>query len=74
MRVLFIEGKDVDLLKAQARKILHPYRLLYRQEQELYLLEVWAYTPEIEAEAANLPGVRTWSFELVEEGQGQSNR
>ncbi len=71
MRVLFVEGKDGDALRALARKLPHPYRLLYRQEQELYLLEVWACPPEVEAEVAHLPDVRAWSFELMEEGQGQ---
>lgn len=74
MKVLFLEGQDGDLLRSLARKIPHPYRLLYRQEQELFLLEVWAYMPEVEAEAANLPNVRTWSFELIEEGQSQRNQ
>jgi len=34
----------------------------------LYLLEVWAFSPEVETAAAELEGFRSWSFELLEEG------
>jgi hypothetical protein len=68
MRVLFVEGKNLDALRSLARRFRHPYRLLYRTEQELYVLEVWAFAPEMEAAAAALEGFRSWSFELLEEG------
>jgi len=68
VRVLFVEGQDPNSLKELARKFPHPYRLLYRKEQELYLLEAWAYTPEMEAEASKLEGMKSWSFEMIEEG------
>jgi hypothetical protein len=68
MRVLFIEGKNADALREFARSFPHPYRLLYRKEQELYLLEAWAVTPQMEAAAGRLEGFRIWSFELLEEG------
>lgn len=68
MKVLFVEGKSPDPLKALARRYPYPYRLLYREEQGLYLLEVWAYAGEFEAEALRLEGFRCWSFELLEEG------
>ncbi len=68
MKVLFIEGKNLDALRGLARRFPHPYRLLYRAEQELYLLEVWAYAPEMEQAASELEGFRSWSFELLEEG------
>ncbi len=68
MKILFIEGKDPAILQILARKHPHPYRLLYRQEQDLYLLELWGYLPELEAEAADLAGFKSWSFELIEEG------
>nr|WP_036270377.1 hypothetical protein [Meiothermus rufus] len=75
MQVMFIEGKDGEALRALARGWPYPYRLLYRAEQGLYLLEVWAYAPGIEAQAAALPGVRYWSFALLEEGWvSQSSR
>jgi len=66
--VLFVEGQDGELLCSKARTIACPYRLLHRPEQGLYLLEVWAYPPELEALALGWPGVRCWSFELLEEG------
>ncbi|PZA05838.1 MULTISPECIES: hypothetical protein [unclassified Meiothermus] len=68
MRVLFVEGKDLQALRAIARRFPHPYRLLYRPEQELYLLEVWAFGDELVEETAKLEKVRSWSFELLEEG------
>lgn len=73
MKVLFIEGKDPQPLRELARRFRHPYRLLYRPEQELYLLEVWAYLPQMEQEAAELEGFRCWSFELMEEGRQESS-
>ncbi|WP_276953833.1 hypothetical protein [Allomeiothermus silvanus] len=66
MRVLFVEGKDLQALRAMARRFPHPYRLLYRPEQGLYLLEVWAVGGEMERAAADLEGFRSWSFELLE--------
>lgn len=71
MKVLFVEGKNLDALRGLARQFPHPYRLLYRAEQELYLLEVWAHSPEMEHAAAGLEGFRSWSFELLEEGSRQ---
>ncbi len=69
MKVLFVEGKNPEPLRSLARKYPHPYRLLQRPEQGLYLLEVWAYDPGLEAEAAGLEGFKSWSFELLEEGR-----
>lgn len=68
MKILFVEGKDGEAVKALARQSPYPYRLLYRKEQGLYLLEVWAYKPELEIEVAKLEGFKSWSFELLEEG------
>jgi hypothetical protein len=68
MKVLFVEGKNPEPLRQLARQQPHPYRLLYRPEQALYLLEVWAYTPVLETAASQLEGYRTWTFELLEEG------
>ncbi len=68
MKVLFVEGKNPEPLRQLARRQPHPYRLLYRPEQALYLLEVWAYAPELEIAATELEGYRSWSFELLEEG------
>lgn len=68
MKVLFVEGRNPEPLRQFARQHPYPYRLLYRAEQELYLLEVWAYGPELEPAAAALEGFRSWSFELLEEG------
>ncbi|RIH84545.1 hypothetical protein Mlute_01858 [Meiothermus luteus] len=68
MRVLFVEGKDPGVLRQFARRFPHPYRLLYRPEQGLYLLELWGHAPEVEADALGLEGFRSWSFELLEEG------
>ncbi|MCS7058545.1 MAG: hypothetical protein NZ849_10415 [Meiothermus sp.] len=68
MRVLFVEGKDLGALRELARGFPHPYRLLYRPEQGLYLLEVWGYAPGLEAAVSGLEGFRSWSFELLEEG------
>jgi len=73
VKVLFVEGKNPEPLKALARRFPHPYRLLYRKEQELYLLEVWAYAPEAELEAGRLEGFRSWSFEVMEEGEFSSD-
>lgn len=67
MKVLFIEGKNQEILRGLARQFFHPYRLLYRKEQELYLLEAWAIGPEMEAAAGQLEGVRSWGFVVVEE-------
>lgn len=68
MKVLFVEGKNLDALRDLARQFPNPYRLLSRPEQALYLLEVWAYAPELEIAATELEGFRSWSFELLEEG------
>ncbi|GEM86360.1 hypothetical protein MGR01S_09850 [Meiothermus granaticius NBRC 107808] len=68
MKVLFVEGKHLDPLKALARRHPYPYRILQREAQGLYLLEVWAYAGDLEGEAQGLEGFRSWSFELLEEG------
>lgn len=68
MKVLFVEGKNMDALRELARRFPHPYRLLHRPQQEIYLLEAWAVAPAMEAEAARLEGFRVWAFELVEAG------
>lgn len=70
MKVLFVEGKNQDALRGLARRFHHPYRLLYRKEQDLYLLEAWAITPEMEVAAGQLGGIRVWSFEMIEEDRG----
>ncbi|GIW24377.1 hypothetical protein [Meiothermus sp.] len=72
MKVLFVEGPNLEALRSLARQFPHPYRLLYRADQALYLLEVWGHTPEMEQAAAKLEGFRNWSFELLEEGSRQS--
>ncbi|WP_018466617.1 hypothetical protein [Calidithermus timidus] len=68
VKVLFVEGKNGDKLREFARSFPNPYRLLYRKEQGLYVLEAWAVTPQMEAAVGGLEGFRAWSFELVEEG------
>ncbi|MCS7067164.1 MAG: hypothetical protein N2Z75_08240 [Meiothermus sp.] len=72
MKVLFVEGRNLEALRQLARRFPHPYRLLYRAEQELYLLEVWAHAAQMEQAASELEGFRSWSFELLEEGSRQS--
>ena len=66
MKILFVEGKQQGLIQDLVRSINHPYRLMYRQEQELYLLEVWAYAPELEAQVKGMEGFKSWTFELME--------
>ena len=69
MKVLFVEGKNQEVLRELARRFSHPYRLLYRKEQDLYLLEAWAIAPKMEVAAGQLEDVRSWSFEVIEEGR-----
>lgn len=73
MKVLFVEGKDPEPLRQLARQHPHPYRLLYRPQEQLYLLEVWAFGPELEAQVVGLEGFRSWCFELLEEGYARRN-
>lgn len=68
MKVLFVEGKDLEALRSFTRKHRHPYRILFRKEQGLYLLEMWGVGEQTIGEAENLEGVRAWSFVLLEEG------
>ncbi|MCL4455607.1 MAG: hypothetical protein M1157_08270 [Deinococcus sp.] len=68
MRVLFVEGKNAEPLRALASKFRHPYRVLFSKEQDLYLLEMWGVGEQAIGEAENLEGVRAWSFVLLEEG------
>jgi hypothetical protein len=72
MRVLFIEGKDGETLRQLARELVYDYRLMYRAEQELYLLQVGAYLPELEERVAQLKEFRSWSFEVLEESARES--
>ncbi|GIW31954.1 MAG: hypothetical protein KatS3mg071_2128 [Meiothermus sp.] len=57
MKVLFVEGRNPEPLRRLARQHPYPYRLLYRAEQGLYLLEVWAYGPELEASGGGARGL-----------------
>ncbi|HMM36598.1 MAG TPA: hypothetical protein P5164_06985 [Thermoanaerobaculia bacterium] len=65
-RVLFVEGKDADALRALAARLDVPWRLLVRPEQGLFLLEATGPPPEVEREAASLPGLRAWAFDVVD--------
>lgn len=65
-RVLFVEGKDADALRALAARLDVPWRLLARPEQGLFLLEATGPPPEVEREAASLPGLRAWAFDVLE--------
>ena len=65
-RVLFVEGKDDDALRALAARLDVPWRLLARPEQGLFLLEVTDPAPDLEREASSLPGLRAWTFAVVD--------
>jgi hypothetical protein len=66
VKILFVEGKQLEPIQALVRLINHPFRLMYRKEQELYLLEVWAYPPELEEQVKEMEGFKSWTFELME--------
>ncbi|MDX2004467.1 MAG: hypothetical protein SFU83_04245 [Meiothermus sp.] len=66
MRVLFIEGKQAEPLQDLARSIPNPYRLMCRPEQGLYLLEVWAHAPELEARVGGMEGFKCWAFDVLQ--------
>lgn len=65
-RVLFVEGKDEAALRALAARRPVPWRLLARPEQGLFLLEVTDPAPDLEREASSLPGLRGWTFDVVD--------
>ena len=69
-RVLFVEGKDEAALRAFARGLALPWRLLARPEQGLFLLETTHPAEENERAAAALPSVRAWTFDVVDEHPG----
>ena len=69
-RVVFVEGKDEGALRAFARTLDAPWRLLARPEQGLFLLEVTDPAGEAERTAASLEGVRAWAFGVVDESPG----
>ncbi|GGM95692.1 hypothetical protein GCM10007092_06430 [Thermus composti] len=60
--MLFVEGKDLEALKALAEGLPHPYWLL--EGEGVYLLQVFGATEEAKAKAEGLPGVRVWAFAL----------
>jgi hypothetical protein len=62
MRVLFVEGKDPEALRALARGLAHPYWLL--EGEGVWLLQVLGASAETEAWARGLEGVRVWAFTL----------
>jgi hypothetical protein len=69
-RVLFVEGKDADALRAFSRTLPGRWRLLARPKQGLFLLEATDAGEEAERAAAALPGARAWSFDVLDEGPG----
>ena len=68
--IVFVEGPDEAALRAFARTLDVPWRLLARPEQGLFLLEVTDRAGEAERAAASLQGVRSWAFGVVDEGTG----
>ena len=70
-RVLFVEGTDEAALRAFARGLRTPWRLLSRPEQGLFLLEADRPGEAAESAAAALPGLRSWTFEVVEDGRSE---
>lgn len=62
MRVLFVEGKDPEALRALARALPHPYWFL--EGEGVWLLQVLGASEGAEAQARSLPGVRVWAFTL----------
>lgn len=69
-RVLFVEGRDEDALRAFAASLSSPWRLLSSPEQGLFLLESTGAGEEAERAAAALGGVRSWAFDVVDEHPG----
>ena len=69
-RVLFVEAKDRAILAAFARGLKVPWRLLARPAQGFWLLELTDAAEEVERVAAVLPGVRAWSFDVIDESRG----
>lgn len=69
-RILFVEGKDEAVLRAFARRLALPWRLLSRPAQGLFLLEVTDPREETESAAAALGSVRAWTFDVVDEHPG----
>ncbi|HQN05985.1 MAG TPA: hypothetical protein PLL76_04610 [Thermoanaerobaculia bacterium] len=65
-RVLFVEGSDEPALRALAMPLAGPWRLLARPEQRLFLLEATDPPPDLERKAASRPGLRAWTFEVVD--------
>lgn len=65
-RVLFVEGKDDAPLRALAARLAGAWRLLSRPEQGLFLLEATDPGEDVEREAAALPGLRAWTFDVVD--------
>jgi len=66
MKVLFLESKSAEALRAFAAGQPHPYRLLASDDR--WLLVVEAAGPETIQAGLALTEVRGWVFELVEEG------
>ena len=66
-RVLFVEGRDEAALRSLAEGLAVPWRLLARPEQGLFLLEATDPAPELEREAASLPGLRAWAFDVLDQ-------
>ncbi|MBK8595144.1 MAG: hypothetical protein IPN83_06055 [Holophagales bacterium] len=69
-RVLFVEGTDEAALRSFAAGLNHPWRLLARPEQGLYLLEVTEPGEETGRAAAKLAGFRSWTFDVLDERAG----
>lgn len=65
---LFVEGKTLEPLQQLAARFPHPYRIWTRPQQGLYLLEVWGVMPPMVEAAQQVEGFRSWTFELLEEG------
>ena len=65
-RVLFVEGRNEAALRALAERTDAAWRLLARPEQGLFLLEVTDPAPDLEREASSLPGLRAWTFAVVD--------
>jgi hypothetical protein len=63
MRVLFVEGKDPEALRALAQALPHPYWLL--EGEGVFLLQVLGAGEEALAQARTLP-VKVWAFTLKE--------
>ncbi len=65
-RVLFVEGRNEAALRALAERTDAAWRLLARPEQGLFLLEATDPPPGLEREAATVPGLRAWAFDVVD--------